>query len=136
MDTSSLVVEEIEAGAEFLTQMHKLRPVKAACWLRESEEEERYLYVALEGLTVDNSDVAYGEVLSITRAMKDHYLDPFRVKLISTGEPVARAILDIYRRFPDSIPNRFDGRIFAGSAVSEVYIYPQFKTKPGSGQGA
>jgi hypothetical protein len=130
MDTSPLVMDEIDAGAEFLKQLHSYRPVKAACWLREAEDEERYLYVALDGLTSDNSDVVYGEVLRITGAIKDHYLDPFRVKLISTNDPVAKAIMDIYRRFPGRIQTRFNGRVFAERAVAEVYIYPEFQQKP------
>jgi hypothetical protein len=130
MDTSPLVMEEIGAGAEFLKQLHAFQPVKAACWLREAEYEERYLYAALEELTDDNFDIAYGEVLRITGAMKDHYLDPFRVKLISTSDPVAKAVMDVYRRFPGRIPTRFNGRVFAGRAVAEVYVYPEFQTKP------
>ncbi len=129
MDTSSLVIEEVEAGAAFLKELDAYQPVKAACWLREPEEE-CYLYVALKGLTDDNSDVAYGEVLRITQAMKEHYLDPFRVKLVSTSNAVAKAVMDIYGRFPGRIPTRFDGRVFAGRAVENVYIYPQFQTKP------
>jgi hypothetical protein len=130
MDTSPLVMDEIDAGAEFLKQLHAYQPVKAACWLREGEDEERYLYVALEGLTEDNFDVAYGEVLRITAAMKEHYLDPFRVKLISKSDPVARAVMDIYRRFPGRIPTRFNGRVFGERAVAEIYIYQEFQTKP------
>lgn len=130
MDTSPLVIDEIEAGAEFLKQLHAYQPVRAACWLREAEDEERYLYAALDGFADDNFDIAYGEVLRITRAMKDHYLDPFRVKLISTSDPVARAIMDVYRRFPGRTPTHWNGRVFAGRAVAEVYIYPELPTKP------
>jgi hypothetical protein len=64
-------MDEIDAGTEFLKRLNAYRPVKAACWLRKSEDEERYLYVALDGLTVENSDSAYREVLRITAEMKD-----------------------------------------------------------------
>jgi hypothetical protein len=129
MDTSALVMDEIEAGAEFLKRLNAFQPVKAACWLREAESEERYLYAALDGLTVENSDLAYGEVLRIAGEMKDRYIDPFRVKLIDTEHPVAKAVMEIYRRYPGRIPTRFNGRIFAGLAVAEVYVYPQFTDK-------
>lgn len=130
MDTGTLVMEDIDAGLEFLKRLHVYQPVKAACWLRVTEDEERYLYASLEGLTDDNSDIAYGEVLRITGAMKDQYLDPFRVKLIRTSDPVAKAIMEIYQRFPGRAPTRFDGRVFAERAVAEVYLYPEFPTKP------
>ncbi len=124
MDTSPLVMDEIDAGAEFLKQLHTYQPVQAACWMREGEDEERYLYVALEGLTNGNFDIAYGEVLRITEAMKDHYLDPFRVKLMTADDSVAKAILQIYSEFPARIPTRLNGRVFAGRGVVELYIYP------------
>ena len=118
-------MEEIGAGTEFLSRLNDYHPVRAACWLREQEDEERYLYVALDGLSNANVDVAYGEILGITGSMKDHYLDPFRVKLISTEDSVARAVQDVYRRYPGRIPASYSGRVFAGRAVAEVYIYPE-----------
>lgn len=124
MDTPPLVIDEIEAGKEFLGRLNAYKTVKAACWLRGDENEERYLYAALEGLTVQNSDVAYGEVMRITQEMKDHYVDPFRVKLISEEHRVARALAEIYQRYGNRVPTRISGRVFAGMAVEEIYIYP------------
>jgi hypothetical protein len=130
MDQAPLVMDEIEAGREFIERLHTSWPVKAACWLRASEDVERYLYVALDGLTDANVDAAYGEVLRVVRAMKDHYIDPFRVKVIRPDDPIARAVLDIYQRFPGRIPTRFNGSVFGGTAVAEVYIYPPLPAKP------
>jgi hypothetical protein len=123
-------MDEIEAGTEFLKRLNAFRPVKAACWLRKSEDEERYLYAALEGLTTDNTDIVYGEVRRITGEMKDHYIDPFRVKVISPEHRVAKAIAEVYHRFPGRIPPRFNGRVFAGMPVAEIYIYPEVQAKP------
>jgi hypothetical protein len=130
MDTSPLVMDEIDAGADFLKRLHAFRPVTAACWLRNSDNEERYLYAGLDGLTVENTDIAYREVLRITQEMTDRYIDPFRVKLISPDHPVAKAIAEIYRKYPRRIRTGFNGRVFAGMAPAEVYIYPQFAGKP------
>ncbi len=128
MDQTPLVSDDIEAGAEFIKRLNASWPVKAACWLRE-EERFRYLYVALDGLTDTNTDEAYGEVLRITQEMKDHYIDPFRVKLIRLDHPVARAVLDIYGRFPGRRPPHADGSSFGGKAVVETYIYPPLAAK-------
>jgi hypothetical protein len=130
MDQAPLVMDEIEAGREFIERFHASWPVKAACWLRAAEDGERYLYVALDGLTDANVDAAYGEVLRVAREMKDHYTDPFRVKVIRPDDPVARAVLDLYRRFPARIPTRVNGSVFAGRAVAEAYIYPPLPTRP------
>ena len=113
-----------------LEQLNSYRPVRASCWLREDEDVERYLHVALEGRTTENSGLAYSEVLRIARALKGHYIDPYRVKLIGTDHPVAKALLELYRRYPGRIPSRLDGRIFAGTAVAELYVYPQPAGKP------
>lgn len=130
MDQAPLVMDEIDAGEEFIKRLHAYRPVKAACWLREADGGERYLYVALDGLTDANADIAYGEVFRITGQMKDHYLDPFRVKVISPDDPIAKAVMDIYQRFPARIPTRFNGAVLGGIAVAEVYIYPPLPAKP------
>jgi hypothetical protein len=129
MDSSPLVIDEIDAGTEFLKRLNAYRPVKAACWLRKSEDEERYLYVALDGLTVENTGIAYSEILRITREMKGLFLDPFRVKLISPDHPIGQAILDVYRRYPGPISTSYNGRVFASMSVAEVYIYPVIEPK-------
>src|ERR1700680_3158497 len=104
MDKAPLVMDEIDAGEALVKRLNDYAPVIAACWLRSAEGGERYLYVALDGLTVANTDLAYGEVLRIAGAMKDRYLDPFRVKLIGPTHPIAKAVTEIYRRFPGRIP--------------------------------
>jgi hypothetical protein len=126
MDPAPLVMSEIEAGEEFIKRLNAYQPVRAACWLRPTEDSERYLYVAPEGLTDENIDAGYNEVLRVAREMKDHYIDPFRVRLIRTDHPVARAVLDIYRRYPGRIPTAYTGSwSFGGMAVTEAWIYPQ-----------
>ena len=130
MDKAPLVMDEIAAGEAFIKRLNDHAPVKAACWLRSDEGGERYLYVALDGLNENNTDIAYGEVIRVTQEMKDHYVDPFRVKLVSMNDPIAGAIVDIYRRFPGRVPPRFNGPVLGGVGVAEVYIYPQLPAKP------
>lgn len=127
MDTSPLVTEDIEAGAAFLKRLHAFRPVKAACWLHQAEDKERYLYVALDGLTTENIREAYDEVRRITNVLKDqYYIDPFRVNLIRPDEPIAQSVLEIYRRYPGRLPPRFNGHVFDMLPVVEGYVYPRF----------
>ena len=130
MDQAPLVIDEIIAGKEFVKRLNSYQPVKAAYWLRDAEGGERYLFVALDGLTTENSDVAYREVLRITNEMKDHYIDPFRVKLVNPDERVARAVQDIYHRFPGRKPPSTAGPVLGGTAVADVYIYPPLEPQP------
>ncbi len=46
MDQGPLVVEQIDAGAKFLAELDKNIPVMAAFWLKASDEDSWYLYVA------------------------------------------------------------------------------------------
>ena len=108
MDTTPLVIDEIEAGKAFIEQMNRYAPVKAALWLKSAEDGKRYLYLALEGLTPETTDQAYREVSRISNEMEDHYIHPFQVKVIGTSDRIARAIADFYDQYPYSGPHCLD----------------------------
>jgi hypothetical protein len=128
MDQEPLVIEEIDAGAELVRRLDKYVPVNAAFWVKDSEEGQWYLYVASDHMDEKNLDLAYGEVLRLASQMASPYLDPFRVKLIPTSDPLAQAALDIHRRYPGTMATRFGGKNFGGMAVDGVYIYPASTT--------
>ena len=129
MDQAPLVRDEIDAGEAFIKEMNAAMPVAGACWVTPTEDGERYLYVVVKNLTEDTVDAAYGEVLRIAIQLKDQqYFDPFRVRIIGPDDPIARALLEIYQRC--SGPTRYDGRVFGGQAVAEVYVYPQTVLRP------
>ena len=117
-------MDQVDAGARFLGEFQKYLPVKAAFWLKESGEDEWNLHVASDQITDDNFDVAYGEVLRIAGQLRDPFFDPFQVKLIGADDPLAKAALEINRRYPGPVATRFHGKEFGGLPVEEVYIYP------------
>jgi hypothetical protein len=124
MDQGPLVIEETDAGAELVRRLDKYFPVKAAFWVKESEEGHWYLYIASDQISDRNLDMAYGEVLRLAGQMASPYLDPFQVKLIPTSDPLAQAALDILRRYPGMMATRFGSKNFGGMGVDGVYIYP------------
>ena len=117
-------MDEIDAGAEFVRALHGRQPVTAAFWLKASDEGVRYLYVVLTGLADADFGDAYLDVRAVAEALPDHYIDPFRVRLIGPDDPLARAALDVYRRHPRRVPPRFGGSVFGGTPVDELYLYP------------
>jgi hypothetical protein len=127
MDTTPLVIDEIEAGKAFIEQMNRYAPVKAALWLKSAEDGQRYLYVALEGLTPEKSDDAYAEVSRITSEMEDHYLNPFQVKMIGASDRVAKAIMEFYDRYPKRSPARYPGYSLGGVPIVDAYIYQRIR---------
>lgn len=130
MDQRSLVIEEIDAGEELVRRLDKITPVQAAFWIKDSEEGQWYLYIALDQIDDANLGVAYGEVLRLAGEMASPHLDPFQVKLIPASDPLAQTALSIHRRYPGNRPTRFGGNNFGGMSVEGVYIYPASVTAP------
>ena len=117
-------MEEIDAGAELAREFNHYNVVKVAFWLKASDDDHRYLYLASDQIDDSNFDLAYGEVLRLTSQMPSLYLNPFRVKVIGADDPLAKAAVDIQKRYPGRFPTRFGGTMFGGVFVDEVYIYP------------
>ena len=130
MDQGSLVMEEIDAGAELAREFNHYNVVKVAFWLKASDDDHRYLYLASDQIDDSNFDLAYGEVLRLTSQMPSLYLNPFRVKVIGADDPLAKAAVDIQKRYPGRFPTRFGGTMFGGVFVDEVYIYPSPLSSP------
>jgi hypothetical protein len=124
MDPSPLVTEWIEAGARFLTEFDRYRPVQSAFWLKGSEEGHWWLYVASEQITDENFDVAYEEVIDVLDRLQECSFDVMRVKVIGANDRLAKAALELRRRYPGARPVRIFGEIFGGISVEEVYLYP------------
>jgi hypothetical protein len=69
--------------------------------------------------------LAYEEVHRITGVLHDPYFDPFVVKVIGAGDPLAKAALEMQRRFyPRRVAICLDGQVIGSLPVDEVYIYP------------
>ncbi|CAN5915873.1 hypothetical protein BH23PLA1_BH23PLA1_23770 [soil metagenome] len=130
MDQEFLVTEQIDAGAQFLEEFGKKFPVRAAFWMRPTEEGQWYLHVVSDQINQQNIDAAYREVSRLDEQMRNLYFDRFRVKLIAADDPSAQAALDIHRRYPGRVPTRFCGPSFGGIRVEGVYIYPSSVATP------
>ena len=124
MDKGPLVAEEIEAGARFLREFSQYLPVQAAFWLRANDELVRFLYVASDQITDENFDAAYREAGRIERQLQDPWWDPMRLKLIGAADPLAKATLDLQRRYPGRAPLRLCDESFGGVIADDLYLYP------------
>lgn len=124
MDQGPLVIEETDAGADLVRRFDKYATVKAAFWAKASEENRWYLYIASDQFDDTHLDTAYGEVLRLAAQMASPHLDPFQVKLVTTSDPLARAAMDVHRRYAGNMATQFGGKNFGGLSVEGVYIYP------------
>jgi hypothetical protein len=57
MDQTTLVTPEIDAGAELIRRLDRSVPVRAAFWVKDSDEGQWYLYIASDQLNDQNLDV-------------------------------------------------------------------------------
>jgi hypothetical protein len=131
MDQSPLVIDEIEAGKELIKRLNACFHVIAACWLRDDSGGSRRLYIAIDGLMTPDTRMVNHEVRRIANEVKDHYIDPFWVSIIGPTDRIAKAVMEVYARFPGrKPPSRVYEYGFGGMGVEEMYIYPPLPKKP------
>ena len=126
MDKSPLVNEQIAAGGQLIQEVSNsgVFPVQAAFWLTERDSQEWYLYLASDHINDSNFDLAYGEVWRVFPREQAIWLDPFQVKVLGTDAPVAKAVLELMKKYPGEIPMRYHGRLLGNLSVDEACIYP------------
>ncbi len=124
MDQGPLVIEQIDAGSEFIDRLDEYVRVRAAFWMKTSDSGRWYLYVASDQINDSTKKAAYAEVSRVAREMDNPNLDQFQVMLIGSDDPLARAALNVHQRFAARVPTRVRDNPFGGVSVEEVYIYP------------
>lgn len=124
MGEELLVDEQKKAGSEFLREFDRYAPVSVACWVVPVDATEPCLYVASDQIDDSNFDLAYGEVLRQLGGHKVPWLDPFQVKVLNSGDPLAQKAMAI--RDHSNIPNGtvYRGSSLGGTAIDHAYIYP------------
>ncbi len=125
MAQDALLKEAIDDGADLARQFNDIMPVKAAFWLKVSDDEHRCLYLATEKVDDGRLDLAYGEVLRLAQQMNSIYLDPFEIKLIGTQDPLTKAAVHFNNRFPnENLGTRMGSHLFGGVNIDDGYLYP------------
>ena len=124
MDKEPLVSEQIAAGEQLIREFADKISVCAAFWLREQDSDQWYLYLASDEIDDSKLDFAYGTVLQIIKPFQSLWLDPFQVKVLGTDSLVAKAAMDVMKKYPGNLATRYNGREFGGLSVDEVVIYP------------
>jgi hypothetical protein len=124
MGQNLLVVEQVDAGADFVRDFNDYFSVSVACWVNPAESDNVFLYIASDEIDDSNIDVAYGEVLRRLGRKRSQWLDPFQVKLITSSDPIARDAIQIRDRYAAKIPTRYQGSSIGGMSIDGAYIYP------------
>jgi hypothetical protein len=130
MDQGSLVMQQIDSRAKLVAEFDKVRPLKAAFWLKDGEERMWYLYRASDKIDDSNFDKADAEVIQILGPDRDLWLDSFQVKVIAADKPLARDVIAIGDAYPTRKLRRVQGRFLGGMSVEDGFIYPMPVTVP------
>lgn len=125
MDQGPLVIEEIDVGAELVRQFDSYLPVKAAFWLKVSDDPYRYLYIASDQINEANFDLAYREVARLAGQIRSPYLNLFRVKVVGMKSPFAQEAVATHEWFPGPMAIRFGEKTFGGVSIDDAYLYPR-----------
>lgn len=123
MGQDFLVTEQIDAGDRFIRDFNEYASISVACWVKPEDAFKPYLYLASDEIDDTNIDLGYGEVLRRLRGKASQWLDPFQVKLVNTGDPVARDAIAIRDRYPAKLPTRYYGSSIGGIPIEGAYIY-------------
>ena len=136
MGQDLLVIEQIDAGGEFVRDFNDYVPVSVACWVNPAESDNLFLYIASDEIDDGNIDVAYSEVLRRLRGKRSQWLDPFQIKLVNSSDPIARDAIRIRDRYPAKIPTRYRGSSIGDLSVEDAYIYPPVTSGQSTRQSA
>ena len=118
--------EQIDAARKFLDELEKHLPFQAAFWLKADEDSHWDLYIATDRVRNGNTAASYEGVVKASDAVEDPNFDLSRVKvkLIGTKDPLARAALEMYQRYPQRIPIFRWGEHFGRMFVQGLYLDP------------
>lgn len=122
MDQGTLVSERIEAAGRFLEEFAKTTPVVVAYWVEEDEGRPWTLFIASDPMEAKNIQMNYREVMRISQELNDPNFDPFRVTLVGLDDPMAGAVLEIYKGHSAKIPLRLRGRTVGDVYIEDAYL--------------
>lgn len=126
MDQDSLVIEQIEVGAEVARRFDSFMPVKVAFWFKIVDGYDWKLCIASDRIDEKTLDAGYVEVLKLIREQNTPYIDLFRIRLVGSSDPLATALLKERERYSRSqVGIRIEGGWFGDRAIEGAYIYPE-----------
>jgi hypothetical protein len=131
MDTELLVDDRIEDGRELLAQLAVTGfDITVAFWVRTSDEDLWFLYIASSAVARGSIGDAYGIVYSALSRLPNPSITLSDIKLVRPENPIAAAAKAVLDRYAAKIPTRYKGDWLGELAIEEAYIYPPMESKP------
>jgi hypothetical protein len=128
MDTESLVEERVNDGQKVIAILLAGGfPVTAAFWLKATENDKWYFYVASAVVDDEGLAKAYRKLHPLVRVLPQPcWVDPLEIKLIGPSNPIAKDVLAAQARAggPGVSPLRWRGKRLGTVSIEEAYFYP------------
>jgi hypothetical protein len=132
MDQVTLVENLIADGQKLLERLaHEREDVRAAGWIKTSEEGMWLLYLALPGVKKAGTRDAYRRIQAVIRGMpQPFWLRLVDVKVIDSANPLAVAAADFQRRYGATKLLAYPNDHLGGVSIEGAYIYPPVTAVP------
>lgn len=128
MDQGPLVELQIQDGQRLIDRLvGEGIAVTVACWVKESESGQWFLYLATPLVGPDGATrPAYRRVIAVIRVLHQEGfgIHPLEVKVIRPTSPVAEAVLAWQRQHPGKRPTWYRGTRLGELDIEGAYIYP------------
>jgi hypothetical protein len=126
MDANTLVMEQIDEGERLLLKLNgEGLTVRAASWVKPTEEDRWTLFISAPLVDAKGSTAAYRDVYRVLRTLGGGWVNDSDIKLIGENHPVAREMIDLLHRHPGRSPVRSRRTMLGGMPVDEIYLYPR-----------
>jgi hypothetical protein len=125
MDTSTLVMEQIDDGRRLLSRLtDEGIAVRAACWVKPTEEDRWTLYIATPLVEAKGPIGAYRDVYGVLRSLDEAHLTASDIKLVGEHTAVAQEMIDLLQHDLWRRLTRPRCAMLGGVSVDDLYVYP------------
>ena len=125
MATGLLVENYVDAGQQFLDALRSSGfDVTTAFWVRTSEDDLWFLYIASPAADKGSLAKVYSEVYRILQALRSSWVSESDVKLIGASNPITLDVIRLRDNWPGTSIVKRDGLQLGSMFVEEVHIYP------------
>lgn len=127
MDKETLGEDIIAPGRRLIEALLEQGvPISAACWLKEDDDYQWFLYVITP--LVDNDGAtkeAYTAIVHALRRIRDSFgIHALDIKAVGEESELARAIRELHQQKTSSRGFRLGSRRFGGLSIEGAYVYP------------
>lgn len=126
MDTQTLVDNQIPAGQRFITLLVRSNfDVNAACWIKPSEEDNWFLYIASGEVDKKGLAEAYREAYKVLQSLDVPWITASQLKLVRSDDPMVADVQETLQLLSAAFPTVSHRPQLGEISTQEVYIYPE-----------